>query len=76
MGSLVALEQPIDPREVMAALSELMEAAKVGEVECFIAVVMRPDGTFFTRSSGYKNSLELIGALHCAQHDLTVASER
>ncbi len=76
MGSLVALEQPLDPREVMATLSEMLEQAKAGEVESFIAICMRPDGTFFTHHSGCKNLLALIGALHCAQHDLTVASER
>jgi hypothetical protein len=76
MGSLVVLERPADPQKVMATLSELMETAKAGEVECFVAVAMRPDGTFFTLHSGCENLLTLIGALHCAQHDLTVVSDR
>ncbi len=74
--TVVVLEKPIDPRQVLETLSEMTEQAKAGELESFIAVCMRPDGSFFTRSSCCKNSLELIGALHCAQHDLTVSSER
>jgi hypothetical protein len=74
--SIVVLKQPVYSSKVVETLEELLKLAKDGEIESFITVVMRPDGSFFTRSSCYKNSLELIGALHCAQHDLIVASEK
>jgi len=75
-AELVKLEPRADPHEVVSTLTELLERAKAGEFEAVIAVCLRPSGTFMTRSSGYKNSLELLGALHCAQHDLIIASER
>lgn len=75
-ADLVKLEQKTDPREVIATLTELLKRAKEGEFESFIAMCVRPDRTFFTRSSGYKNSLEMIGALQCAVHDVIVGSER
>ena len=73
---VIKLEPKVDPRKVVETLEELLTRAKDGEFEAFVAVCMRPDGYFFTRSSGYPSSLELIGALHVAQHDLVKASER
>jgi hypothetical protein len=76
MNNLVVFEKQIDPREVISTLSELLERAQSGEFESFIAVCVRPNGEFFTRSSGYKNSLELVGALTFAQYDLVKASTK
>lgn len=75
-AELVKLEQKTDPREVIATLTELLERAKEGEFESFVAVCVLPNGKYFTRSGGYKNSIEMIGALHCAAHDVIVAAER
>jgi hypothetical protein len=74
MNNLVVLEKKVDPMEVISTLAELLERAKSGEFESFIAVCVRPNGEFFTRSSGCKNSLELAGALTFAQYDLVKAS--
>ncbi len=74
--SIVVLKQPVDSSKVVETLEELLKLAKDGEIESFIIVVMRPDKSFFTSTSCYKNSLELIGALQCAQHDLVIASEK
>jgi len=73
---IVKLEPKQDPRKVIETLEELVRRAKEGEFEAVVAVCMRPSGTFFTRSSGYPSSLELIGALFAAQNDLLKASEK
>lgn len=75
-AELIKLEPRIDPRQVIATLEELLQRAKDGEFEAFIAVCVRPDGGFCTRSSGCKNSIEMIGALWAAQFDLLKASEK
>jgi hypothetical protein len=67
---VVKLESRNDPRKVVTTLEELLQSAKDGEIESFVAVCVRPGGTFRTRSSGYENSLELVGALHFALHDI------
>ena len=73
--TIVAFEKKKDPREVIATLEELLERAKAGEFEAFIAVCLRPNGNFFMRSSGYKSALEMIGAVSCAIHDIIKAAE-
>ncbi len=64
-----------DPRQVIPALKELLERAEGGEFAAFVIVCVRPDGTFFTRGSGY-NTLEMAGALACAQRDVIEHAEK
>jgi len=73
---LLKIAAKFDPRGVVAGLEELLERAKAGEFDSFVAVCLRPDGSFLSQSSGCKNSLEMIGALYSVQHDLVVLSER
>ena len=68
--------KPRDPRQIIETLEELVNRAKEGEFEAVVAVCLRPDDTFLTRSSGYPSSLELIGALYAAQHDILKATEK
>ncbi len=75
-AEIVKLEVDDDPREVISLLNEIIAHAKEGEVESIIMIVMRPDKSFFTRSSRYHNSLEVIGALTCAINDVVKASEK
>lgn len=75
-AEIIKLEIDNDPREVISILTELLDRAKNGEFESFIGVCLRTDRTFFTKSSRYKNSLEMIGALHTAIHDVVEASEK
>lgn len=72
---LVKLEPKADPRGVIEGLEELLQRAKDGEFDAFIAVCMRADSSYMTRTSGCKNTLEMIGALHVVQQDLVIASE-
>lgn len=74
--NVVEFKRNEDPLELISKLTDLLERAKSGELESFIACVCRVDRRYFTTSSGYKNSLELIGALECAKKDLIEASER
>lgn len=76
LAKVLKLEPKTDPREVVKTLEELLQSAKNGEIESFVAVCVHPNGTFRTRSSGYKNSLEIVGALQFALHDIILASER
>lgn len=75
-AEIVKLEIDNDPREIISVLNEIIEYAKKGEVESVIMIVMRPDGSFFTKSSRYHNCLEVIGALTCAIDDVVKASEK
>lgn len=73
---LLKFEKRADPLEIVATLSELLERAKAGEFESVVTVCLRPDGSFCTRSSGYKNSLQVMGSLYCALNDTLKASEK
>ena len=73
-AKIVQLEKT-DPRGVIEGLEELLQRAKDGEFDSFIAVCLRPDGSYMTRTSGCKNTLEMIGALQMVQYDLAVRSE-
>jgi hypothetical protein len=64
-----------DPHAVIATLEELLGRAKAGEFVALATVCVRPDGTFCTKTSGF-NTLELAGALACAQRDVIEAGVR
>jgi hypothetical protein len=72
--TVLRLEPDTDPQEIVATLEELLRRAKDGEFEAIVAVCLRPNGNFMTRSSGYRNSMQVVGALHFAQHDLIMIS--
>lgn len=71
---VVDLKRNEDPREVIEGLEDLLRRAKAGEIESYVAVVVRADdGAFMTRGSGHKNKLVMAGALAFAMHDFVTA---
>lgn len=74
--NLVKLEPKTCPSDAVGKLEALLDRIKEGEFCGFMAVVMRPDGSYTTTFSGFKNSLETIGACECLKHDVMTASER
>jgi uncharacterized MAPEG superfamily protein len=67
---VVDLKRNEDPREVIDGLEDLLQRAKAGEIESYVAVIIRAsDGAFMTRGSGHKNKLAMAGALAFAMHD-------
>ena len=61
-----------DPQEVISAAEDLLRRAREGEIESFVAVIIRAsDGAFMTRITGHRNKLAMAGALAFALHDFT-----
>jgi hypothetical protein len=59
-----------DPQEVISAAEDLLRRAKEGEIESFVAVIVRAsDQSFMTKITGHKNKLVMAGALAFALHD-------
>jgi hypothetical protein len=67
---VVDLKVNEDPQEVVEGLEDLLRRARNGEIESYVAVIIRAsDGAFMTRASGHKNKLRMAGALAFAMHD-------